>query len=113
MKFEKKETLSRKDAVDRLKKIAAALASDEVEIKLGNDTLEFDVAPRMAFEFELKIDGDETELELELKWIAPAKGEAPTEAVVAKPAAPKSVVRKPAKRKPVAQKPAKRRAAAT
>jgi amphi-Trp domain-containing protein len=69
LKFEKKETLSRKDAAARLKEIAQALgAGGEFELNRGGETLEFDVPNEVSFELEIEIEDDETELEVEIKW---------------------------------------------
>jgi len=115
MKFEKKETLSRKDAADRLAKIAAAMAADGAfEFRQGNEKLEFDVPSRVTLEFELEVNGDETELEVELKWTTPAE-KAPEGAASEKPATlsrPRARSRPTARSKPAPRKSAKRRGAA-
>jgi amphi-Trp domain-containing protein len=69
LKFEKKETLSRKEAAARLREIAQALgAGGEFELNRGGETLEFDVPNEVSFELEIEIEDDETELEVEIKW---------------------------------------------
>lgn len=77
LKFEKKETLSRKEAAARLREIAQALgASGEFELKRDGEKIEFDVSNEVTFELEIEMEDGETELEVEIKWssqAAPAK----------------------------------------
>jgi amphi-Trp domain-containing protein len=70
LKFERKDTLPRKEAVRRLRAVADALDGNarRVELELGAETIEFPVGSEMRFELELALDDDELELELELKW---------------------------------------------
>jgi amphi-Trp domain-containing protein len=73
LKFEKKETLSRKEAAARLREIAQALgAGEEFELKRGGEKLEFDVPNEVSFELEIEIEDGETELEVEIKWSSQA-----------------------------------------
>jgi amphi-Trp domain-containing protein len=73
LKYEKKETLSRKEAAARLREIAEALgAGAEFELKHGGEKLEFDVSKKVTFEFEIEIKDGDTELELEIKWSSEA-----------------------------------------
>jgi amphi-Trp domain-containing protein len=70
LKFERKDTLSRKEAVDRLRAVADALdgRDGQAELKVGSETIDFPKGSEIRFELELELDGDELELELELKW---------------------------------------------
>jgi amphi-Trp domain-containing protein len=78
LKFEKKETLSRKEAAARLREIAQALgAGEEVELKRGGEKIEFDVPDEVAFELEIEMEDGETELEIEIKWSSKAPAPAP------------------------------------
>jgi amphi-Trp domain-containing protein len=73
LKFEKKETLSRKEAAARLREIAQALgAGQEFELKRGGEKLEFDVPDEVTFELEIEIEDGESELEVEIKWSSQA-----------------------------------------
>jgi amphi-Trp domain-containing protein len=73
LKFEKKETLSRKEAAARLREIAQALgAGEEFELKRGGEKLEFDVPNEVSFELEIEMEDGETELEVEIKWSSQA-----------------------------------------
>jgi amphi-Trp domain-containing protein len=70
LKYERKDTLSRRDAVQRLRAVADALDGDErsVELELESDSIEFPMGSEVRFELEVELDDDELELELELKW---------------------------------------------
>jgi amphi-Trp domain-containing protein len=70
LKFERKETLMREEAVALLRSIADALdGSDrQAELELGSDTISLPVGSEIRMELELELDDDELELELELKW---------------------------------------------
>jgi amphi-Trp domain-containing protein len=73
LKFEKKETLSRKEAAARLREIAQALgAGEEFELKRGGEKIEFDVPDEVTFELEIEMEDGETELEVEIKWSSQA-----------------------------------------
>jgi amphi-Trp domain-containing protein len=73
LKFEKKETLSRKEAAARLREIAQALgAGEEFELNRGGEKLEFDVPNEVEFELEIEVEDGETELEVEIKWSSQA-----------------------------------------
>ena len=73
LKYEKKETLSRKEAAARLGEIAQALGTgEEFELKHGGEKLEFDVSNEVTFELEIEIEDGETELEVEIKWSSEA-----------------------------------------
>ena len=77
LKFERKETLNRDEAVSRLRAIADALDGTErqAELELGHDTISLPVGKEMRVEVEVELDDDEIELEIELKWAVqePAK----------------------------------------
>jgi amphi-Trp domain-containing protein len=68
LKFERKETLMREEAVALLRSIADALdGSDrQAELELGSDTISLPVGSEIRMELEVELDDDE--LELELKW---------------------------------------------
>ena len=69
MKLERKETLSRQQAAQRLSALARALAEGgDVEMDLGGTTVSLHVPDSVRAEFEVEVDGDELELELELTW---------------------------------------------
>src|SRR5215212_3491097 len=70
LKFERKETLMREEAVALLRSIADALdGSDrQAELELGSDTISLPVGSEIRMELEVELDDDELELELELKW---------------------------------------------
>src|SRR4051812_33176762 len=67
LKFERKETLMREEAVALLRSIADALdGSDrQAELELGSDTISLPVGSEIRMELEVELDD---ELELELKW---------------------------------------------
>jgi amphi-Trp domain-containing protein len=67
LKFERKDSLSRQEAVRRLRAIADALDGSDrrAELELGSETIDFPVASDVRFE----LDDDELELEIELKWL--------------------------------------------
>ncbi len=69
MKVERKESLTRQQAADKLSALARALAEGgEVDLELGGTTVSLRVPGEVRSEFEVEVDGDEFELELELKW---------------------------------------------
>lgn len=70
LKFERKETLNRDEAVSRLRAIADALEGTErqAELELGHDTISLPVGEEMRVEVEVELDDDQLELEIELKW---------------------------------------------
>jgi amphi-Trp domain-containing protein len=70
LKFERKETLNRDEAVSRLRAIADALDGNDrqAELELGHETISLPVGEEMQVEIEVELDDDELELEIELKW---------------------------------------------
>jgi amphi-Trp domain-containing protein len=69
IELKRKESLTRKEAAERLSALATALAEGgKVELNLGASTVSLDVPDHVRTEFEVEIDGDEVELEFELKW---------------------------------------------
>jgi amphi-Trp domain-containing protein len=69
VELERKQTLSRQEAGERLIAIGKALvAGAESKLEMDGDTVRFTVAEQVRWEFELEVDGTETELEVELKW---------------------------------------------
>ncbi|HEX4089188.1 MAG TPA: amphi-Trp domain-containing protein [Trebonia sp.] len=78
LKFEKKETLSRKEAAARLTEIAQALgAGEQFELKREGEKLEFDVPNKVMFELEIEVEDGKTELEVEIKWSTQAPAASP------------------------------------
>ncbi len=77
MKVELKESLTRRQAADKLSALAGALAEGgKVDLELGETRLSLRVPDELRTEFEVKVDGDELEIELELKW-STARAEVP------------------------------------
>ncbi len=69
LELERKESLTRQQAADRLAALASALAKGgHVELDLGGTTVSLHVPDHVRSEFEVEVDGDELELEVELKW---------------------------------------------
>jgi amphi-Trp domain-containing protein len=69
VELKRKESLTRKEAAERLSVLATALANGgQVELNLGASTVRLEVPDLVRTEFEVEIDGDEVEVELELKW---------------------------------------------
>ena len=69
VELERKRTLSRQEAGERLIAIGNALvAGAESKLEMDGDSVRFTVADQVRWEFELEVDGNETELEVELKW---------------------------------------------
>ena len=69
VELKRKESLTRKEAAERLSALATALADGgKVELNLGASTVSLNVPDHVRAEFEVEIDGDEVELEIELKW---------------------------------------------
>jgi amphi-Trp domain-containing protein len=76
LEIERKLTLSRQEAADRLMAIGRALGEgSDVELSSGGDKLKLSVGARIEWELEIEIDGNETELEIELKWRDDTSGE--------------------------------------
>jgi amphi-Trp domain-containing protein len=66
---EQQETISRKEAATRLRRIANLLSGDEeVTFERGGMSFEIELPEEVHFKVELEIDSDERELEIELKW---------------------------------------------
>ena len=67
---ERRETISRREAATRLRRIATLLSGDGDEIKFERDEMKFKVAipDQVQWKVELELDDDENELEIELKW---------------------------------------------
>jgi amphi-Trp domain-containing protein len=69
VELERKQTLSRQEAGERLIAIGNALvAGAESKLDMDGDSVRFTVAEQVHWEFELEVDGTETQLEVELKW---------------------------------------------
>lgn len=76
LEIERKLTLTRQEAADRLVAIGRALGEgSEVELSSGGDKLKLSVGASVEWELEIEIDDNETELEIELKWRDDVKGE--------------------------------------
>jgi amphi-Trp domain-containing protein len=69
VEIKRKIRLSREEAGERLILLGKALSGGSAtELNLEGDSVRFDVADQLEWEFELEVDGDELELEIELKW---------------------------------------------
>jgi amphi-Trp domain-containing protein len=72
MEITRKVRLSREEAGKRLIALGTALAADRTShVDFDGDSIRFEVADQLEWEFELEVEGDETELEIELKWSDP------------------------------------------
>jgi amphi-Trp domain-containing protein len=71
-KFNKKISLSRQEAADRMIAIGEALAANaETTLELDGESIPVSVPDRLTFELELK----DTELEIELEWVQTSSAE--------------------------------------
>jgi amphi-Trp domain-containing protein len=67
---EQKETLTRKEAASRFRRLANMLAGDDEEITFERGGMKFSVhvPDQLELKLELEVESDERELEIELKW---------------------------------------------
>ncbi len=69
VEIEQKETVSRKEVVTRLRKLASQLAKgNEVKFDQGGMTMTVHVPDEVQLKVELEVETDGRELEIELKW---------------------------------------------
>ena len=69
LEIEQKETVSRKEAATRLRKLATMLAKgNDVKFEQGGMTMTVHIPDEVQFKVELEVETDERELEIELKW---------------------------------------------
>ena len=68
--IEQQETVTRKEAATRLRRIAALLSSSEEEVVFERGGMRFEVRlpDEVTFKVELEVGTEERELEIELKW---------------------------------------------
>ena len=67
--IEQKETVSRKEAATRLRRVATMLAKgNDVKFQQGGMTMTVHVPDEVQLKVEVEIATDERELEIELKW---------------------------------------------
>jgi amphi-Trp domain-containing protein len=69
LEIEKKETMSREQAAQRLRELADMLSRDN-DVEFERDGIRFTVhvADEVQVKIELEVETDERELEIELKW---------------------------------------------
>jgi amphi-Trp domain-containing protein len=66
---EQKETLSREEVAERLRKLADMLARhNDIEFERGGMSFKVHVPDEVNLKVELEIESDENELEIELTW---------------------------------------------
>jgi len=66
---EQKETLSREEVAERLRKLADMLARhNDIEFERGGMSFKVHVPDQVNLKVELEIESDENELEIELTW---------------------------------------------
>ena len=69
VKVERKESISREDAVRWLSQLSAALADGhDAELPFAPATVSIDIPDRVRAELEVEVEGNEVELEIEFKW---------------------------------------------
>lgn len=69
VEIEQKETVSRKEVVTRLRKLASQLAKgNDVKFDQGGMTMTVHVPDEVQLKVELEVETDARELEIELKW---------------------------------------------
>lgn len=68
--IEQQETVSRKEAATRLRRIATLLSSSDEEVAFERGGMSFEVRlpDELNFKVELEMGTEERELEIELKW---------------------------------------------
>ena len=69
VEIEQKETVSRKEVVTRLRRLASMLAKgNDVKFELGGTVMKVHVPDEVQLKVELEVETGERELEIELKW---------------------------------------------
>ena len=69
VEIEQKETVSRKEVVTRLRRLASQLAKgNDVKFDQGGTAMTVHVPDEVQLKVELEVETDERELEIELKW---------------------------------------------
>ena len=69
VEIEQKETVSRKEVVTRLRRLATMLAKgNDVKFDLGGTVMKVYVPDEVQLKVELEVETGERELEIELKW---------------------------------------------
>jgi amphi-Trp domain-containing protein len=69
LEIEQKETVTRKEAATRLRKLATMLAKgNDVKFEQGGMTMTVTVPDEVQLKVEVEVATDERELEIELKW---------------------------------------------
>ena len=69
VEIEQKETVSRKEVVTRLRRLASQLAKgNDVKFDQGGMAMKVHVPDEVQLKVELEVETDERELEIELKW---------------------------------------------
>jgi len=69
VKVERKESISREDAVRWLSQLSAAFADGhDAELPFTPATVSIDIPDRVRAELEVEVEGNEVELEIEFKW---------------------------------------------
>lgn len=68
--IEQQETVTRKEAATRLRRIATLLSSSDEEVVFERSGMRFEVRlpDELNFKVELEMGTEERELEIELKW---------------------------------------------
>ena len=69
VEIEQKETVTRKEVVTRLRKLASMLAKgNDVKFELGGTVMKVHIPDEVQLKVELEVETGERELEIELKW---------------------------------------------
>ena len=69
VEIEQKETVSRKEVVTRLRRLASMLAKgNDVKFELGVTVMKVHIPDEVQLKVELEVETGERELEIELKW---------------------------------------------
>jgi amphi-Trp domain-containing protein len=69
VKVERKESISRQDAVRWLSQLSDAFADGhDAELPFAPGTVSIDIPDRLRAELEVEVEGNELELEIEFKW---------------------------------------------
>jgi len=69
LEIEQKETMSREEAAERLRRFADALArNNDIEFERGGMHMKVHVPDEIHVKVELEVESDERELEIELTW---------------------------------------------